>query len=139
MSARHKARKRALDLLYEAEIKSLPLTEVWQQRIESDDPPANAYTEQLVLGISLNLGAIDAKINEVSTAWRIDRMSPVDRSILRIATYEIFYRPEVDIAVAINESVLLAKEISSEEAPAFINGVLGAIARLPEAIARSAV
>jgi len=139
MSARHKARKRALDLLYEAEIKSLPLTEVWQQRIESDDPPANAYTEQLVLGISLNLGAIDAKINEVSTAWRIDRMSPVDRSILRIATYEIFYRPEVDIAVAINESVLLAKEISSEEAPAFINGVLGAIARLPEASSRSAV
>ncbi len=139
MSARHKARKRALDLLYEAEIKSLPLTEVWQQRIESDDPPANAYTEQLVLGISLNLESIDAKINQVSTGWRIDRMSPVDRSILRIATYEIFYRPEVDIAVAINESVLLAKEISSDEAPGFINGVLGAISRLPEATERSAV
>ncbi len=139
MSARHKARKRALDLLYESEIKSLPLTEVWQQRVDADDQPANAYTEQLVLGIALNLDAIDAKISQVSTGWRLDRMSPVDRSILRIATYEILFRPEVDLAVAINESVLLAKEISGEDAPAFINGVLGAVARLPEAIARSAV
>ena len=139
MSARHKARKRALDLLYEAEIKSLPLTEIWQQRMDADDQPANSYTEQLVLGISLNLDAIDAKISQVSTGWRLDRMSPVDRSILRIATYEILFRPEIDLAVAINESVLLAKEISGDEAPGFINGVLGAVARLPEAIARSAV
>lgn len=139
MSARHKARKRALDLLYEAEIKSMPLTEIWQQRVDADDQPSNAYTEQLVLGISLNLDAIDTKISQVSTGWRLDRMSPVDRSILRIATYEILFRPEVDVAVAINESVLLAKEISGDEAPVFINGVLGAVSRLPEAIARSAV
>lgn len=139
MSARHKARKRALDLLYEAEIKGLPLSEIWQQRTEDEDLPANPYTEQLVLGIAVNLADIDSKISQVSTGWRLDRMSPVDRSILRIAVYEILHRPEVDVPVAINESVLLAKEISSDEAPSFINGVLGAISRLPEAAVRPAV
>lgn len=139
MSARHKARKRTLDLLYEAEIKSLPLSEIWHQRTEQEDLPTNPYTEQLVLGISINLEVIDSKINQVSTGWRLDRMSPVDRSILRIAVYEILFQPEIDVAVAINESVLLAKEISSDEAPGFVNGVLGAISRLPEAISRSAV
>lgn len=139
MSARHKARKRALDLLYEAEIKGLPVSEVWQQRTDDEDLPTNPYTEQLVLGISINLPEIDSKISQVSTGWRLDRMSPVDRSILRIAVYEILHLPEIDVAIAINESVLLAKEISSEDAPGFINGVLGAISRLPEAAARSAV
>jgi transcription antitermination protein NusB len=66
-------------------------------------------------------------------------MSPVDRSILRIAVYEILFRPEVDLAVVINESILLAQEISGDDSPAFINGVLGAISRLPEAVNRSAV
>jgi len=139
MSARHKARKRALDVLYESEIKNLPISEIWQQRTTEEGTTTNPYTEQLVLGISLNLDAIDQKITQVSTGWRLERMSPVDRSLIRIAAYEILFRADVDIAVAINESVLLAKEISSEEAPSFINGVLGAIARLPEATKRSAV
>lgn len=139
MSARHKARKRALDVLYESEIKNLPISEIWQQRTTEEGTTTNPYTEQLVLGIALNLDAIDQKITQVSTGWRLERMSPVDRSLIRIAAYEILFRADVDIAVAINESVLLAKEISSEEAPSFINGVLGAIARLPEATKRSAV
>jgi N utilization substance protein B len=139
MSARHKARKRALDVLYEAEIKSLPISEIWQQRQLDENLPSNPYTEQLVLGIAVNLSQIDEAISGVSTGWRLDRMSPVDRSILRIAVFEILHRPEVDVAVAINESVLLAKEISGEDSPSFINGVLGAVARLPEAINRSAV
>ncbi|MBM3691599.1 MAG: transcription antitermination factor NusB [Actinobacteria bacterium] len=139
MSARHKARKRALDVLYESEIKNLPISEIWQQRTTEEGTTTNPYTEQLVLGIALNLDAIDQKITQVSTGWRLERMSPVDRSLIRIAAYEILFRADVDIAVAINESVLLAKEISSEEAPSFINGVLGAIATLPEAAKRSAV
>jgi len=139
MSARHKARKRALDVLYESEIKNLPISEIWQQRTTEEGTTTNPYTEQLVLGIALNLDAIDQKITQVSTGWRLERMSPVDRSLIRIAAYEILFRADVDIAVAINESVLLAEEISSEEAPSFINGVLGAIATLPEAAKRSAV
>lgn len=139
MSARHKARKRALDLLYEAEIKGLPVSEIWQQRIESGELPTNPYTQQLILGISLKLSDLDAAISKVSTGWRLDRMSPVDKSILRIATYEIMFQPDLDDAIAINESVLLAQEISSDEAPGFINGVLGAISRLPGAASQSAV
>jgi transcription antitermination protein NusB len=139
MSARHKARKRALDLLYEAEIKGLPISEVWQQRVEAHDLPSHEYTEQLVLGISVNQVELDLKISEVSTGWRLERMSPVDRSILRIGAFEILYQSQVDAAVAINESILLAQEISSDEAPAFINGVLGAIARLPGAAEQPAV
>ena len=139
MSARHKARKRALDALYEAEIKGLPTSEIWQQHSTETDFSPNPYTERLVLGISLHLPEIDSKITQVSTGWRLERMSPVDRSIIRIAVYEMLYSSDVDLAVAINESVLLAQEISSDEAPAFVNGVLGAIARLPEAVARTTV
>lgn len=139
MSARHKARKRALDALYEAEIKGLPISEVWQQHSSATDFSPNSYTEKLVLGISLHLPEIDNKIIQVSTGWRLERMSPVDRSIIRIAVYEMLFSSDVDLAVAINESVLLAQEISSDEAPAFVNGVLGAIARLPEAVARTTV
>lgn len=139
MSARHKARKRALDVLYESEIKNLPISEIWHQRIVEEDTVTNPYTEQLVLGVAINLDAIDQKITQVSAGWRLERMSPVDRSLIRIAVYEILFRSDVDIAVAINESILLAKEISSEESPVFVNGVLGAIARLPEATNRSAV
>ena len=139
MPARHKARKRALDLLYETEIKGLPLSEIWQQRVDAENLSTHEYTEAIVLGLSLNQDVVDSKISSVSTDWRLDRMSPVDRSILRIAVYEILFRPEVDLAVVINESILLAQEISGDDAPAFINGVLGAISRLPEAVNRSAV
>jgi transcription antitermination protein NusB len=139
MSARHKARKRALDLLYEAEIKGLPLSEIWQQRVDSAELPTNEYTEKIILGLVLNQSEVDAKISEVSTGWRLERMSPVDRSILRIGVFEILFQTEIDAAVAINESILLAQEISSDEAPAFINGVLGAIARLPGGAEQPAV
>jgi len=139
MSARHKARKRALDILYEAEIKGLPLSEIWQQRVESAEQPTNEYTERLILGLVVNQAEVDTKISGVSTGWRLERMSPVDRSILRIGVFEILFQTDVDAAVAINESILLAQEISSDEAPAFINGVLGAIARLPGAAEQSTV
>ena len=87
MPARHKARKRALDLLYETEIKGLQLSEIWQQRVDAENLSTHEYTEAIVLGLSLNQDVVDSKISSVSTDWRLDRMSPVDRSILRIAVY----------------------------------------------------
>lgn len=128
MSARTKYRKRALDILFESELQGLAVGGTLADRLEVNDPPINAYTRQLVEGVIANADRIDALITEHARGWTLDRMPAVDRNLLRIATYEIIDVDDVPAAVAIAEAVELAKELSTDDSPNFINGVLSAIA-----------
>ena len=131
MAARSKARKRALDILFEADSKSVPVNMVLADQIRrrevAGEPQFNDYTVTLVEGVRANSDAIDAAINEASREWTLERMPMVDRAILRLAAFEIAFSDDVPNAVAISEAVQLATDLSTDESPAFINGVLGAI------------
>jgi N utilization substance protein B len=128
VGARHKARKRALDILFEADQRGEPVSVVLAERAGRGDPAGNAYTETLVSGVLDHADEIDALIEANAIDWSLDRMPAVDRALLRLATYELRWGPDVAPAVAIDEAVELAKELSTDESPAFVNGVLGRIA-----------
>ena len=128
MTARTKARKRALDVLFEADLRRQPLTVVLEQRRASSEAPVQDYTVTLVTGVAGALADIDALIGRHSRDWSLERMPAVDRNLLRVATWELLHNPEVPVAVVIDEAVQLATELSTDESPSFVNGVLGAIA-----------
>lgn len=128
-SARAKARKRALDLLFESEQRGVAPAVTLGDRIAHGDAPSNPYTETLVIGVAEHQPALDALISRHATDWPLERMPAVDRVLLRIAAYEIHYVDEVPTAVAIDQAVSFARELSTDESPAFVNGVLAAIAR----------
>jgi N utilization substance protein B len=128
VGARHKARKRALDILFEADQRGEPVDRVLADRAARGDAAANPYTQTLVEGVLAHRDAIDALIEDHSVDWPLDRMPAVDRALLRLATYELRWGDEVTPAVAIDEAVELAKELSTDESPGFVNGVLGRIA-----------
>ena len=131
MPARRKARKRALDVLYEADLRDLPPSEVlvtYLDRIEKPRPDHLDYTIGLIEGVAHNLDRIDELIASYAEGWTIDRMPVVDRNLARIAVYELLYVDEIDDAVAISEAVELARDLSTDDSPRFINGVLGRIA-----------
>ena len=132
MSARSKARKRALDVLFECEARGLPIGATLDARRAdaSSDPrsPAVApYTEELVHGVADHLEQIDALIARLAQGWDLDRMPAVDRNLLRIGAYEVLWRDDVPNAVAVSEAVELATDLSTEESPAFVNGVLAQV------------
>ena len=132
MSARSKARKRALDVLFECEARGLPIGATLDARRAdaSADPrsPAVApYTEELVHGVAEHLDQIDALIARVAQGWDLDRMPAVDRNLLRIGAYEVLWRDDVPDAVAVSEAVALATDLSTEESPGFVNGVLSRV------------
>lgn len=129
--ARTKARKRALDIVFESEQRGLRLGATLDERRESDDPPVSDYTVALVEGVSAHQSEIDQLISLISTDWTLDRMPAVDRAILRLAIYEVVYVDEVPTAVAIDEAVKLARELSTDESPAFVNGILGHVEGTP--------
>ena len=131
MPARRKARKRALDVLYEADMRDKPPTEVYVgylERIERPLPEHIDYTTGLVEGVAAHLDRIDELIASYAEGWTIDRMPVVDRNLARIAVYELLYVPEIDDPVAITEAVELAKQMSTDDSPRFLNGILGRIA-----------
>lgn len=128
MSARTKYRKRALDILYESDLRGLPVGGTLAERLEVNDPPINDYTRRLVEGVAANVERLDALIAEHARDWTLDRMPVVDRNLLRIAAFEISDVDDVPPAVAIAEAVELAKELSTDDSPNFINGVLSALA-----------
>lgn len=130
MGARHKARKRALDILFEADQRASSLTQVLSDRLARGDATANEYTELLVQGVSEHGSEIDELIETNAVDWTLDRMPAVDRAILRLATFELRWAPDgIQPAIAIDEAVELAKELSTDESPSFVNGVLGRIAQ----------
>ena len=131
MPARRKARKRALDVLYEADLRDLPPSEVlrtYLDRIEKPHPDHLAYAISLVEGVAKNLDRIDELIASYAEGWTLDRMPVIDRNLARIAVYELLYVPEIDDPVAITEAVELAKQMSTDDSPRFLNGILGRIA-----------
>jgi len=131
MPARRKARKRALDVLYEADQRDLPPGEVLRSylaRIEQPRPDHMDYAVTLIEGVAENLDRIDELISSYAEGWTIDRMPVVDRNLARIAVYELLYLPDIDDPVAISEAVELAKQMSTDDSPRFLNGILGRIA-----------
>jgi len=122
---RHEARERALALLYEAEMKRLGTAEVLGSLSVAPDP----FTVALVQGAAAHQQRIDALMAAAAKGWEIERMPVIDRSILRLATYELIAEPEVPVAVVIDEAVELAKQYSTEFSGGFVNGVLSTIAR----------
>lgn len=128
MGARHKARKRALDILFEADQRSESISVVLADHAGRDGGAGNAYTQSLVAGVVEHGAQIDALIEANAIDWSLDRMPAVDRALLRLATYELLWGPDVAPAVAIDEAVELAKELSTDDSPGFVNGVLGRIA-----------
>lgn len=130
MAARTKARKRALDILFECELQSVPLGQTLAGRKLAADPPVNDYTVMLVEGIVAQQARIDDLLAENSVGWTLDRMPAVDRNLLRIGAYEILYVDDVPDPVAVSEAVNLARELSTDESPAFINGLLSKLIQL---------
>ncbi len=128
MAARTKARKRAVDLLYESDLRGSDALTVVAERVAMADPPVNDYTIELIEGVTANRRRIDALLSEYSEGWTIERMPDVDRAILRVGVYELLWATVPD-AVAIDEAVELAKSLSTDESPRFINGVLGRLVR----------
>jgi len=134
MSARSKARKRALDVLFEAELRDLPVLELLAERITLGDPPVSDYAAELVRGVAVHKDQIDELISAHAEDWTMDRMPAVDRSVLRIGVFELLWAPDVPDGVVISEAVLLAGDLSTDASPAFVNGLLARIAGLKPSV-----
>ncbi|AOT04753.1 MULTISPECIES: transcription antitermination factor NusB [Micrococcaceae] len=130
MSARGKARNRALDVLFEAEQRSVSAFDVLKSRREQTDQIVNPYTLEIVEGVVSHQSAIDEFLETYSQGWTLERMPSVDRIILRIGTWELLYNDDVPDGVAVSEAVALAKTLSTDESPSFINGLLGRLQQL---------
>jgi transcription antitermination protein NusB len=128
MGARSKARKRALDILFESEQRGLPPGATLPERRQADTPPVAEYTVTLVEGVIEHAGDIDAIISAHADGWALERMPAVDRNILRVAVYELMHMPSVPRPVVLSEAVAMAGELSTDDSPAFVNGVLAAVA-----------
>ncbi|MEQ4301967.1 transcription antitermination factor NusB [Plantactinospora sp. B6F1] len=131
MPARRKARKRALDVLYEADMRDRPVAEVlvgYLDRLEQPHPEHLGYAVGLMEGVAKHRARIDELIDSYAEGWTLDRMPVVDRNLARIAIYELLYVDEIDDAVAISEAVELARQMSTDDSPRFLNGLLGRIA-----------
>ena len=127
MAARSKARKRALDILFEAELRGLPTLQLLSERQSLGDVPVQPYAAELVRGVAANRERIDELISWNLVDWTLERMPAVDRNILRIGVYELLWAADVPDGVAISEAVALAQDLSTDNSPSFVNGVLARI------------
>ncbi|WP_372699193.1 transcription antitermination factor NusB [Arthrobacter sp. JSM 101049] len=130
MSARTKARRRALDVLFEAEQRGVSPLEAMRLRRETTDITVNDYTLTLIEGVMAHGERIDEILGTYAKGWTLDRMPSVDRTILRLGTWELLYNDDVPDAVAVSEAVATAKVFSTDDSPEFINGLLGRIQQL---------
>jgi transcription antitermination protein NusB len=139
VAARSKARKRAVDLVYEADQRSLlgdalvrTLPAVLAERMLRPGTQTSLpeYTAQVVEGVAERLAVIDEALSTYSQGWTLERMPAVDRAILRVGTWELLYNDDVPDAVAVDEAVQLARELSTDDSPSFVNGLLGRLATL---------
>jgi len=130
MAARSKARKRALDVLFEAEARGEPVLDLLAERTSAADPPVADYAAELVRGVHGHASEIDALLSANARGWTLDRMPAVDRNVLRIGTYELLWNDAVPDAVAISEAVALASELSTDDSGSFVNGLLARLLEL---------
>jgi transcription antitermination protein NusB len=132
VKGRHQARKRAVDLLFEAEARGLSPVEIVDVRTalaeaKSDVAPLHPYTEAVARGVGEHIAHIDDLISSHLQGWTLDRLPAVDRAVLRVAVWELLYADDVPEPVAVDEAVQLAKELSTDDSPGFVNGVLGQV------------
>lgn len=132
--ARHKARIRAVEVLYEAEVRGVPVTEVIRRREEQPVAPTTPFTEHLASGADEHRARIDALIDTYAVDWTVDRMPVVDRNVLRVGVYELLWDEDTPDGVAIAEAVAVARELSGEESPNFINGLLSRLLEYKESL-----
>lgn len=143
LGARHKARKRAVDLLFEAEARDVHPVDLAADRVElavADDQvaPVPPYAQTIINGVADNLDETDRVIADHLHEWTLDRLPAVDRAILRIAVWELFHATDVPPVVAVDEAVELAKQLSTDDSPAFVNGVLGQIVTVADQVRAAA-
>ncbi len=129
MAARSKARKRAVDVLYESDVRGVDSLSTLRDRVDLADPPVNEYTVSLIEGAQEHRARIDEILAAYAEGWTIERMPGVDRAVLRLGVYELLWREDVPDAVVIDEAVELAKSLSTDESPRFVNGVLARVLR----------
>ncbi len=135
MAARSKARKRALDVLFEAEVRGEPVLELLAERTAAADPPVSDYAAELVRGVHAHVGQIDELLAAHAKGWTVDRMPAVDRNVLRIGVYELLWADDVPDPVAVSEAVALAGELSTDESGSFVNGLLGRLLEIKPTLA----
>jgi len=134
MSARTKARRRAMDILFQSDVRGEQIATILaaEAKRAANEPAREAswlYAREIVDGVIDNQGEIDEQITTSAKDWSLERMPAVDRALLRVGTWEILFNDEVPTAVAIDEAVELAKEFSTDESGSFIHGVLARIGR----------
>jgi transcription antitermination protein NusB len=129
MSARSKARKRALDLIFAAEARGRTAGDFLADQVASGEAPSNDYTVTLVRGVDERSARIDELISTYAEGWTLDRLPAVDRNVLRLGIFEVLWVDDVPDSVAISEALNLVRDLSTDESPAFVNGVLGHISR----------
>jgi transcription antitermination protein NusB len=130
MAARSKARKRALDVLFEAEARGVPVLELLAERTAAGDPPVSDYAAELVRGVESHAAEIDSLLAAHARGWTLDRMPAVDRNVLRIGAFELLWSDAVPDAVAISEAVALASDLSTDDSGSFVNGLLARLLEL---------
>lgn len=129
MGARTKARKRALDILFECEARGTSPAETLDERVVAHDPPVSEYTVDLIRGVVEHQARIDELLTTYSQGWTLERMPAVDRNVLRLGVFEVLWRNDVPDAVAVSEAMSLVRDLSTDDSPSFVNGVLGTIVR----------
>ena len=129
MGARSKARQRALDILYAAEMRGEEPATALDRAIAAGEGPTNDYTSDLVRGVVEHRPRIDELLADYSEGWTLDRMPAVDRNVLRLGVFELMWAEDVPDAVAVTEAVALVQDLSTDESPGFVNGILGNIQR----------
>ncbi len=133
--SRREARRQAVILLYQRDVTGLPVPELVENALRAGEHADDPFTGELVDGVEADRAALDARITEAATGWSAERIAPLERNILRVAILEIS-AGDVPVPVAIDEAIEMAKKWCAAEAPAFVNGVLGRVAReAPEAAA----
>jgi transcription antitermination protein NusB len=129
MSARGKARKRALDILFASEMRSESPVVALDRAVAEGEAPTNDYTAVIVRGVVEHQRRIDGLLRMYSEGWTLERMPAVDRNVLRLGVWEVLYAEDVPDAVAVSEALNLVRELSTDDSPNFVNGVLGGIVR----------
>ena len=129
MAARSKARKRALDVLYASELRGESPVDALERAVAEGEGPTNDYTGVLVRGVQEHRARIDEVLASYSEGWTLDRMPAVDRNVLRLGVWELLWADDVPDPVAVSEAMALVQDLSTDESPQFVNGVLGAVVR----------
>ncbi len=136
MSARTKARKAALDILFEADIRGTSTLDLLNQRLVQDEGqdarPVREFTQELIIGIEAHRRKIDELITTYAQGWDMDRLPNVDRNVLRLAIFEILWSPDVPDAVVIDEALTLVKELSTDDSGGYVHGVLGRVSAIKD-------